>query len=59
VIVSSAGVPGIVGDMVKRGAAVIGAGTHSRARNYWSDIADDVAEKAAWIKPATRLASDP
>ena len=52
VIVSAAGVPGIVSaDMVKPGAAVIGAGTTFAGKKLLSDIADDVAEKAAWITP--------
>lgn len=52
VIVSAAGVPGIVTpDMVKPGAAVIGAGTTFQGKKLLSDIHDDVAEKAAWITP--------
>jgi len=52
VIVSAAGVPGIVtADMVRSGAAVVGAGTTFAGKRLLSDIADDVAEKAAWITP--------
>ncbi|MGD0853168.1 MAG: tetrahydrofolate dehydrogenase/cyclohydrolase catalytic domain-containing protein [Acidimicrobiales bacterium] len=52
VIVSAAGVPGIVtADMVKPGAAVVGAGTSFAGKKLLSDLADDVAEKAAWITP--------
>ena len=52
VIVSAAGVPGIVtADMVKPGAAVVGAGTSFAGKKLVSDIADDVAEKVAWITP--------
>jgi methylenetetrahydrofolate dehydrogenase (NADP+)/methenyltetrahydrofolate cyclohydrolase len=52
VIVSAAGVPGIVtADMVKSGAAVVGAGTSFAGKKLVSDIADDVAEKVAWITP--------
>jgi methylenetetrahydrofolate dehydrogenase (NADP+)/methenyltetrahydrofolate cyclohydrolase len=52
VIVSAAGVPGIVtADMVKSGAAVVGAGTSFAGKKLLSDLADDVAEKAAWITP--------
>jgi methylenetetrahydrofolate dehydrogenase (NADP+)/methenyltetrahydrofolate cyclohydrolase len=52
VIVSAAGVPGIVtADMVKPGAAVVGAGTTFAGKRLLSDIADDVAEKVAWITP--------
>jgi methylenetetrahydrofolate dehydrogenase (NADP+)/methenyltetrahydrofolate cyclohydrolase len=52
VIVSAVGVPGIVtADMVKPGAAVVGAGTSFAGKKLLSDLADDVAEKAAWITP--------
>ncbi len=52
VIVSAAGVPGIVtADMVRPGAAVVGAGTTFAGKKLLSDIADDVAEKVAWITP--------
>jgi methylenetetrahydrofolate dehydrogenase (NADP+) / methenyltetrahydrofolate cyclohydrolase len=52
VIVSAAGMPGIVtADMVKPGAAVVGAGTTFAGKKLLSDIADDVAEKVAWITP--------
>ena len=52
VVVSAAGVPGIVtADMVRSGAAVVGAGTSFAGKKLLSDIADDVAEKVAWITP--------
>jgi len=52
VVVSAAGVPGIVtADMVKTGSAVVGAGTSFAGMKLLSDIADDVAEKVAWITP--------
>ena len=52
VIVSAVGLPGIVtADMVKPGAAVVGAGTSFAGKKLLSDLADDVAEKAAWITP--------
>jgi methylenetetrahydrofolate dehydrogenase (NADP+)/methenyltetrahydrofolate cyclohydrolase len=52
VIVSAAGVAGIVtADMVRPGVAVVGAGTSFAGKKLLSDIADDVAEKAAWITP--------
>jgi methylenetetrahydrofolate dehydrogenase (NADP+)/methenyltetrahydrofolate cyclohydrolase len=52
VIVSAAGVPGIVtADMVSPGIAVVGAGTSFSGKKLLSDIADDVAEKVAWITP--------
>jgi len=52
VLVSAAGVPGIVtADMVMPGIAVVGAGTSFAGKKLLSDIADDVAEKVAWITP--------
>jgi methylenetetrahydrofolate dehydrogenase (NADP+)/methenyltetrahydrofolate cyclohydrolase len=52
VVVSAAGVPGIVtADMVQPQAAVVGAGTTFAGKKLLSDIADDVAEKVAWITP--------
>ena len=52
VVVSAAGVPGIVtADMVRAEAAVVGAGTTFAGKKLLSDIADDVAEKFAWITP--------
>ena len=52
VLVSAAGVPGIVtADMVQAGAAVVGAGTTFAGKKLLSDVADDVAEKVAWITP--------
>ncbi len=52
VIISAAGVAGIVtADMVKPGAAVVGAGTTFEGKKLLSDLHDDVAEKAAWVTP--------
>jgi methylenetetrahydrofolate dehydrogenase (NADP+)/methenyltetrahydrofolate cyclohydrolase len=52
VVVSAAGVPGIVtADMVQAHAAVVGAGTTFAGKKLLSDLADDVAEKVAWITP--------
>jgi methylenetetrahydrofolate dehydrogenase (NADP+)/methenyltetrahydrofolate cyclohydrolase len=52
VIVSAAGRAGLVTrDMVKPGAAVVGAGTTFEGRKLLSDIADDVSEIAGWITP--------
>jgi len=52
VIVSAAGKAGIVTrDMVKPGAAVVGAGTTFAGRKLLSDVADDVNEVAAWVTP--------
>jgi methylenetetrahydrofolate dehydrogenase (NADP+) / methenyltetrahydrofolate cyclohydrolase len=52
VIVSAAGHPGLVtADMVKPGAAVVGAGTSWSGRRLLSDLDDEVANVAAWITP--------
>ncbi len=52
VIVAAAGRAGIVtGDMVKPGAAVVGAGTTFVGRKLLSDVADDVSEVASWVTP--------
>jgi methylenetetrahydrofolate dehydrogenase (NADP+)/methenyltetrahydrofolate cyclohydrolase len=52
VIVAAAGVAGLVtADMVKPGAAVVGAGTSWSGKRLMSDLADDVAEVAGWITP--------
>jgi len=52
VIVSAAGRAGLVTpDMVKPGAAVVGAGTTFQGRKLLSDIADGVSEVARWITP--------
>jgi len=52
VIVAAAGVAGLVtADMVKPGAAVIGAGTSWSGTRLMSDVADDVANVARWITP--------
>ena len=52
VIVAAAGVAGLVrADMVKPGAAVVGAGTSWLGKKLMSDVADDVAEVARWITP--------
>jgi methylenetetrahydrofolate dehydrogenase (NADP+)/methenyltetrahydrofolate cyclohydrolase len=52
VIVACAGVPGLVTpDMVKPGAAVVGAGTTFQGKKLLSDVADGVAEVAGWITP--------
>jgi methylenetetrahydrofolate dehydrogenase (NADP+)/methenyltetrahydrofolate cyclohydrolase len=52
VVVSAAGVAGILtADMVRPGIAVVGAGTSFAGKKLLSDIADDVAEKVAWITP--------
>jgi methylenetetrahydrofolate dehydrogenase (NADP+)/methenyltetrahydrofolate cyclohydrolase len=52
VLVACAGVAGLVrADMVKPGAAVVGAGTSWSGKRLMSDVADDVAEVARWITP--------
>ena len=53
VIVSAVGVPGHRhrGHGASRGAAVVGAGTTFAGKKLLSDVADDVAEKVAWITP--------
>ena len=52
VVVAAAGVAGLVtANMVKPGAAVVGAGTSWSGKRLMSDVADDVAEVAGWITP--------
>jgi methylenetetrahydrofolate dehydrogenase (NADP+)/methenyltetrahydrofolate cyclohydrolase len=52
VIVAAAGHAGIVTrDMVKPGAAVVGAGTSFSGRKLLSDVDADVSEVAGWITP--------
>jgi methylenetetrahydrofolate dehydrogenase (NADP+)/methenyltetrahydrofolate cyclohydrolase len=52
VIVSAAGRAGVVTrDMVKPGAAVVGAGTTFVGRKLVSDVAEDVSEVASWVTP--------
>jgi methylenetetrahydrofolate dehydrogenase (NADP+)/methenyltetrahydrofolate cyclohydrolase len=52
IVVAAAGHAGIVtADMVKPGAAVVGAGTSWEGRKLLSDVAEDVAEVAGWMTP--------
>jgi methylenetetrahydrofolate dehydrogenase (NADP+)/methenyltetrahydrofolate cyclohydrolase len=52
IVVAAAGSPGIVtADMVKPGAAVVGAGTSWEGRKIISDVDAAVAEVAGWITP--------
>ena len=52
VIVAAAGVAGLVTrDLVKPGAAVVGAGTSWSGTKLMSDVAEDVADVAGWITP--------
>jgi methylenetetrahydrofolate dehydrogenase (NADP+)/methenyltetrahydrofolate cyclohydrolase len=52
IVVAAAGHAGVVtADMVKPGAAVVGAGTSWEGRRLLSDVAEDVAEVAGWMTP--------
>ena len=52
VVIAAAGVAGVVtGDMIKPGAAVVGAGTSWSGTKLMSDLADDVAQVARWVTP--------
>ncbi|MDE3085596.1 MAG: bifunctional 5,10-methylenetetrahydrofolate dehydrogenase/5,10-methenyltetrahydrofolate cyclohydrolase [Acidobacteriota bacterium] len=52
VVVAAAGRAGLVRrDMVKPGAAVVGAGTSWSGRTLLSDVEEDVAEVAGWVTP--------
>ncbi len=52
VVVAAAGRAGLVTpDMIKPGAAVVGAGTSWEGRKLLSDVHEDVAEVAGWITP--------
>ena len=52
VLVAAAGVAGLVtADMVRPGAAVVGAGTSWSGTRLMSDVADEVADVAGWITP--------
>lgn len=52
VVVAAAGRPGLVtADMVKPGAAVVGAGVSFEGRRVLSDVEEPVAEVAGWITP--------
>ncbi|MFN2607993.1 MAG: bifunctional 5,10-methylenetetrahydrofolate dehydrogenase/5,10-methenyltetrahydrofolate cyclohydrolase [Acidimicrobiales bacterium] len=52
VVVGGAGVPGIIGpDMVRPGAAVVGAGMVYEGKRILSDVDEAVAEVAGWVTP--------
>jgi methylenetetrahydrofolate dehydrogenase (NADP+) / methenyltetrahydrofolate cyclohydrolase len=52
ILVAAAGSPGLItADMVKPGAVVVAAGVTFEGRKIVSDVADDVAEVAAWLSP--------
>ena len=51
-LVAAAGVPGLVTpDMVKPGAAVVGAGVTMDGKRIVSDVVEEVVEVAGWITP--------
>jgi methylenetetrahydrofolate dehydrogenase (NADP+)/methenyltetrahydrofolate cyclohydrolase len=52
VLVAAAGSPGLIdASMVRPGCVVVGAGVSFAGRKVLSDVADDVAEVAAWLSP--------
>jgi methylenetetrahydrofolate dehydrogenase (NADP+)/methenyltetrahydrofolate cyclohydrolase len=52
VVVAAAGRAGLVTpEMIKPGAAVVGAGTSWEGRKLLSDVQEEVAEVAGWITP--------
>jgi methylenetetrahydrofolate dehydrogenase (NADP+)/methenyltetrahydrofolate cyclohydrolase len=52
VLVAAAGAPGLVKpDMVKPGAAVVGAGVTMDGKRIISDVVDEVADVAGWMTP--------
>jgi methylenetetrahydrofolate dehydrogenase (NADP+)/methenyltetrahydrofolate cyclohydrolase len=52
ILVAAAGAPGLVTpDMVKPGAAVVGAGVTMDGKRIISDVLDEVAEVAGWMTP--------
>jgi methylenetetrahydrofolate dehydrogenase (NADP+)/methenyltetrahydrofolate cyclohydrolase len=52
VVVAAAGRAGLVtADMIKPGAAVVGAGTSWAGKKLLSDVDEEVAEVAGWITP--------
>ena len=52
ILVAAAGVPSLIGpDMVKPGAAVVGAGITWEGKRLLSDVDDAVAEVAGWVTP--------
>jgi len=52
VVVAAAGRAGLVTPaMIRRGAAVVGAGTTWEGRRVLSDVTDEVAEVAGWVTP--------
>tara|TARA_B100000686_G_scaffold354605_1_gene465769 strand:+ start:3961 stop:4818 length:858 start_codon:yes stop_codon:yes gene_type:complete len=52
ILVAAAGSPGMItADMVKAGAAVLGAGVSFLGKKLVSDVADDVESVAGWLSP--------
>jgi len=52
ILVAAAGSPGLItADMVKPGAAVVGAGVTRRGKRLLSDVDEDVSHVAGWITP--------
>lgn len=52
IVISAAGMAGLItGDMIKPGAAVVGAGTSWSGKKLLSDLSEDVAEVAGWVTP--------
>jgi methylenetetrahydrofolate dehydrogenase (NADP+) / methenyltetrahydrofolate cyclohydrolase len=52
IVVAAAGRAGLVTpDMIKPGAAVVGAGTSWEGKKLLSDVQEDVSEVAGWITP--------
>jgi methylenetetrahydrofolate dehydrogenase (NADP+)/methenyltetrahydrofolate cyclohydrolase len=52
ILIAAAGTPGLViPDMVKPGAAVVGAGITREGKRILSDVDEEVGERAGWITP--------
>jgi len=52
ILIAAAGSPGLVTpDMVKPGAAVVGAGVTMDGRRVVSDVVEEVQEVAGWFSP--------
>ena len=52
ILVAAAGAPGLItADMVKPGAAVVGAGITRKGKRLLSDVDDSVSDVAGWVTP--------
>lgn len=52
IVVAAAGAPGLItADMIRPGAAVVGAGVTMEGKRVVSDVVEDVAEVAGWVTP--------